>query len=194
MEFIAHSPISKPAGHSDLPSFQVVILYDGDEAAMRAWKVLVWLEKVLDGRLDVQSSIWSFRSLEHPGYRAVSIREGTAADVIIVAAAEAEDLPDQAKRWLETCLASQHGEHALLIALHDEGPEAHVAPAALCGYLRPLASRWHTAFMCNEELNDRFSSDVALEKVQRKYGNRPLQDGPSGLDTYSLLHHWGINE
>lgn len=194
MEFTTRSPIAKSRGHSNLPSFQVVVLYEGDEAAMRAWKALVWLEQVLGEGVDVQSSIWSFRSLEHLCFRAVSIREGTAADVIIVAAAEAEDLPDQAKRWLETCLASQHGEHALLIALHEDGPEADAAPAALCGYLRPLASRWHTSFMCNEELNGRFNSGFAMEKIQRKYGSRRPQDEASGLDAYSVLHHGGINE
>ncbi|MDB6118998.1 MAG: hypothetical protein JWO08_2779 [Verrucomicrobiaceae bacterium] len=168
MKFPAHSSISKSGGHSDLPSFQVVVLYEGDEAAMRAWKVLVWLERLLGGSLDLGSNIWSFGSLGQAGFRAASIREGTAADVIIVAAAEAEVLPDQVKRWLETCLASQHGEHALLIALHEDEPQNNVAPAALCGYLRPLASRWHTSFICNEELASRFTSDAALEKLRRK--------------------------
>ena len=194
MQFMAHSPIRRSSGHVDLPPFRVVALYEGYGAGIRAQEALVWLEHVLGDGLDVQSSCWSFRSLERLDLRAVSVREGAAADVIIVAAAEADTLPEQVKRWLETCLRSQHGEHALLVALHEDGPEDMEAPAALCGYLQPLARRWHTTFMCNEELDSHLDCGFALEKIHRKYGSRPIPNEPSGLDAYSVADHGGINE
>jgi len=194
MQPTAFSPIRRSTDHADLPPFRVVALHESYQSGVRAQEALVWLEHVLGEGLDVQSSCWSFRSLERLDLRAVSIREGTAADVIIVAAAEADVLPDQVKRWLETCLRSQRGEHALLIALHEDGPEEQAAPAALCGYLQPLARRWHTAFMCNDELDSRLNCGFALEKLHRKYGSQPLPNEPSGFDAYSVGNHGGINE
>lgn len=176
------------------PTFTVIALHDGFIASIRAQEALKWLDHTLGAELEVRSFDWSFHNLERLDLRAMSLRLAAAADLIIIAAADTTPLPDHIQRWLDACLQQQRDGRAVLVALHEEEQNCDRAPGPLCSQLEDQASRWHTEFICNEELDQRVDCDFALQSIHRKERSRMLRSLPLALASVPSVRRYGIND
>ena len=152
-----------------------------------------WLEHTLKEYLHVNSCSWSFRNLERADLRSITIRDGAAADVIIIAVADVGDVPEHVKRWLEACLQKQRKGRAVLVDLHEEDA-AHDGPENVCTFLGGLAERWRTELLCNGALDERMDPNFATKHVERRRQSGQILHSHPEIDECSDPFRWGLNE
>jgi hypothetical protein len=181
-------------GYSTRPTLSVVAIYNDFCAGIRAQEALQWLKLSLSFDMEVSASSWSYRSLERLDVRSVATKQATTADVIIVAASDAELVPDHVMRWLDASLQQQSDGGAVLVALHDEVQTPEEDPTPLCGYLERQADRWRTDFICNQDFDQRFDRDFALQCLSRRAPADTYLDQIPERYSNRDAYRWGINE
>jgi hypothetical protein len=156
-------------------TFKVVIVYESPAAAMRAEEMRDRLATRFERCIDLESDIWDFELLNCPEIREKAAAAAAAADMVIISANGAIELPEQVKAWIECWLPRKHNGQSSLVALLNEDAEFFGEPHLVAAYLREIAGKAGMDFFCN--LGDRQQNIVAREPQLFTLGE-------------SLMKHW----
>ena len=149
----------KPKPHP----FRVVVVSENDTAAVRAQELSTRLASRLKGAFRLRCAHWNFAMLELEPMRDQAAKEAIVAEMVIISAQWAGDLPATVKRWAENWSSHKRGHFSALVALVNPKAAADLHPRPLCSYLRTLAEENGMDFFTNEECvaSDRYSSAEA---------------------------------
>jgi hypothetical protein len=129
---------------------KIVLLHDDPVSGVRGTSVLERVAGQLEAdRGKVDTEVWKFDVLRHPGLRehaAARIRE---ADMIVISAAGSGELPDHVQSCLETGLSRRSEREAAMVALLDQESAHSGELPRLVSRLRQVAARFGLGFFCN---------------------------------------------
>jgi hypothetical protein len=179
-------PAFKPADFDGNSQFNVVIAYEDFETGKRAMKTYEYLLENLGHECRFNNQMWKFDVLSVSKLRDMAARDAATADLVIVSAHGANELPADVKKWIELWLLERKNTIAL-VGLFDPGAGEN----PVLSYLTNVAQSGQIEFFSQPglwpgraqgtseewERNDRTFSVIA-DVVQRE----------------SSLSHWGINE
>jgi hypothetical protein len=134
--------------------FSVIAIHDGYQAEMQVNHAFTWLHQSFSADLRMSFNSWAFEKLVAAlDIRAMSVRIGTEADMIIIATSSGEPLPDHIKRWLDSIIWRQDKDRAMVLALEPDAhsPCAHIN--ALCENLQQWAARWQAKLICCADIH-----------------------------------------
>jgi len=113
--------------------------------------------------------------LELPQMQIHASRGVAEADLIILAAESQRSLPENARAWLEDCLAHKPSGGKALVALLETQEAATNALSALGGDLKELAGRCRANFLSNAGMDGR-SADTGIVHAVRAHDPKPLRN------------------
>jgi hypothetical protein len=126
-------------------TFKTVIAYDTLSSAIHAKEMSERVAVHMESEFDA----WPFELLAVSCVREQAIRTAAAADMVILAAHGAVELPDPVKNWIESALRQKHNGSAALVALLHDDWITSAKPPPLCAYLQQIAERSGVEFFCN---------------------------------------------
>jgi hypothetical protein len=169
-------------------AIRITIVYENFAAGIRAKEVSERLANQLKEECEINSGLWKFEVLAHPQLREQAASEAAQADMIIVSARAAEELPAHVRRWIESWLPQKRSHHSALVALLDEDEETVGESRSLGSYLRDVAELGSMDF---------FYHAGGRRPRNLEYGLETLQHQPESkwatLDDV-VYEGWGINE
>jgi hypothetical protein len=135
-------------------SLSFIAIYDGYQAEMQVNHAFTWLHQSLRADLRMSFNSWpSEKLVSSPDIRAVSVRVGTEADLLIIATSNSEPLPDHIKRWLDSTIWQQREQRTLIIATEDDAHASSALMGGLAEYIGKLAASWQANLICCADLN-----------------------------------------
>lgn len=170
------------------PHFSVVAILDGHQAEMRVQEAFRWLRESFNGDVKMHFNAWNFCKLEVLDTRAMSVRIGASADIIMIAVTGAASVPDHVQRWIESIYQQQRQNRALLIALEDDRYSLRSHTNTLCSYVQQEAQRWQTGFMCCQDFQHPTHRKFIIHMINLRLNEVALQEEgdismPSAPDT-----------
>lgn len=126
------------------PSFNVVIAYEDYETGKHAKRTYDFLSDTLGSECDFASQMWKFDVLGIPKLREMASADAAAADLVVISC-HGDELPESARRWIESWLPGP-GKPLALVALFDRRPEDATGTPAVRDYLADVARRGHLEF------------------------------------------------
>jgi hypothetical protein len=131
------------------PALKVVIAYETLDAALRAKE----MSERLKAELNSSCEVWSMESLAHLPLRQLAATAASEADIVVIAARNAQALPLHLKDWIEDWLVRKKPGPTALVALYDEEQEAPretpQGSPSLGTYLDLIAERGGMDFFSN---------------------------------------------
>jgi hypothetical protein len=119
---------------------------------MQVNQAFAWLHQCFRADLRMSFKAWTFQKLVSAlDIRAMSVRIGKEADLIIIATSCAEPLPDHIKRWLDSMTRPQREDRALVLALegnstpvtaHGMGLQKTLDATIIADRKFPLRAAW----------------------------------------------------
>jgi hypothetical protein len=97
------------------------------------------LMRDLGERCKVVQHVWVFSTFRMTELQEIAAEEAALADLVIIAARQAESLPEEVKSWIERWLQQKGKRKALLVALLDRAYDG--APNPIRAYLQEVANR-----------------------------------------------------
>jgi len=171
------------------PSFKVVIAYETVAAALHAKE----MSERLAAELKSECGVWKMDLLAHPPLGRQAASAAAAADMIIIAARSAGELPLHVKDWIESWLPQKASGPSVLVALVGEEHEAWPEPPPLCAYLAQIAERASMDFFCNMGHWRLGDFQVTKENVPRGVEGQ-LAELQKAFQPDSASRGWGIND
>lgn len=159
--------------------FNVVIIYDKKESALRAKLIFDRLMARFGDQFYIQSDFWRFDVLELPEAQDQAVWAGQVANLIIVASQSGETSM-AVKSWLEKCVARKSGGPSALVELFH-GRDAGGVQPEISDFLKPFASG--ADFFVHE-------MEPPVSRIE-SYGAAPAS---SRLAWSAPSRGWGINE
>lgn len=164
--------------------FSVIAIHDGYHSEMQVNHAFTWLHQSFHSDLRMSFNAWAFEKLvAAPDIRAMSVRIGTKADMIIIATSSDEPLPDHIKRWLDSIIWQQRKGRAMILALEPDGhsPCAHIN--TFCGDLNQWATRWQAELICCADIHHPPSRQSILRLInERFHQNLPAYSDDSYME------------
>ena len=145
---------------------KAVILYDEFAAAIDAKEVLENVAAQLQDEFVIEIDFWRLAMLEHPQQQILASRGVAAADLILVAGESQGNIPENARAWLEDCLAHKPSGGKALVALLGTQEAVTNALSALGGYLKDLASRCRADFLTNAGIDGQSATTGIIQGVR----------------------------
>ncbi|HLX70077.1 MAG TPA: hypothetical protein VKV04_10670 [Verrucomicrobiae bacterium] len=177
--------LSLPAlGSSDTEgsnALNVVIAYEDLETGKRAMKTYDYLVEHLGDQCLFTNQMWKFDVLAVPKLRDIAAKDAVAADIIIVAAHEGNELPAEVKAWIQQWLSFNTRASALVGLFGAESVDTPVRD-----YLASIAKRAKIEFFCQPGLWP--------GKSNKHESNPTLAVLASVMQEDHEVLHWGINE
>src|SRR5437867_2974953 len=104
-------------------AFKIVIAYENFASGIYAKEVSQRLAVELEPEFAIQSDLWKFEMLGQPHLREYAVTGAAEADMVIIAARGADELPVHVKNWIEGCVHQKRVGPAALVALLDQEEE-----------------------------------------------------------------------
>lgn len=137
-------------GAGDDAPLIVSIFYHHVNAAGRAIELVNRVTRNVDGDLPVETHLWNFDVLRMDEVNEEAATKTTFADLVVVAAERAHELPAHVKQCLEHAMAVRGGEELAMVALIDDAhPQIH---SSACEYLKQLCSATEGCFFSTDTL------------------------------------------
>jgi|GEM_PF-986205 len=176
--------ISRKSHSSDhsRPLFSVIAIHDGYQAEMQVNRTFAWLHQSFRDDLRMSFNAWTFEKLVATLVtRAMSVRIGTEANMIIIATSSAKPLPEHIKRWLDSISWQPREDRALVLSLaHDSSlPCAHTCDP--CEYLQHWGTRRHADIICCADIHHLPSRQCILRRINDRFHNS-LSASPGEAD------------
>jgi hypothetical protein len=173
------------------PVFSVVIAYEDLESGKQAKHAYDFLAEKIGSECHFTNQMWKFDVLGIPNLRDIAVKDAAMADIIIIAC-QSDDLPVQAKNWMESWLALPSNAMALIALLRDSQTTQSAATRV---YLAEAAKRAKMEFFTQPQkpTSRNLTEDLpyfqrsALREIAPKPFTIALPRGTSGS-------RWGINE
>ena len=178
--------------HMEQLAFKIVIAYENFAAGIRAKEVSERLGAQLQPQFEINSDFWKFELLKHPQLREQAALEASEADMIVISADGAGELPVCLKKWFEIWVPEKVGRHSALVALLDREEETAGRMDSFSAYLRVMAEKGSMDFFCKAGgWRHQAIEDTVENMPGRLEHSVPVMDG--------LIHHnawrgWGIND
>jgi hypothetical protein len=151
-------------------SFSVVAIHDGHQAEMKVNQAFTWLHDCFRNDLRLFFNAWTFEKLVSAlDTRALSIRIGAEADMIIIATSATESLPAHITRWLDSIICQQNRGRALILGLAPDGSHAFEHERTLADELQSLAERWQTEFVHCADIHHHSSRQIILRRINDRF-------------------------
>jgi hypothetical protein len=166
-------------------AFKIVIAYETFAAAIQAKA----MSEQLVHQTECQWDAWPFELLGVGLVRERAIAVTAAADMIIVAARGAVELPHGVKEWVEYGLRQKGGSRATLVALLPDDWPISDEPPPLCTRLQQIAERAGVDFVCNL---GRWQQDATENAYQLSEPYPTMREDVA--PEYSAASGWGIND
>jgi hypothetical protein len=171
------APIIGKSSHSSdraCASFSVIAVHDGYQAEMQVNQAFAWLHQCFRADLRMSFKAWTFEKLVSAlDIRAMSVRIGVEADLIIIAASSGMPLPDHIKRWLDSIIWQRRGDRALVLALEEDDHSPCAQTSILCQDLQQWAARWHTELICCADIHHPPSRQSILRRINERFHHVP---------------------
>jgi len=143
------SSISEMGSNAESP-FVVSIFYHDVAAASRAVDLVNRVSGNFKGELPVETHLWNFDVLQLDEIAEQAALKTAFADLLVVAAHRAHELPDAVKRCLEHALTLRTGDEIAMVALEDgTHPQIH---SSVCDYLQQLCHSTDGCFFSAQTL------------------------------------------
>jgi hypothetical protein len=170
----------------------LAVIYDNLLAQRQAMEVCSRLVQQLGEEFEFDTDCWSFEQVSQAGIAEEAASHAADADILIVAVAEAEQLPNSLKLWIEMWLARKTDWDTALVALTGVTPEPGTAPSAAQEYLKRIASEVGLSYFARQFNRPKELSISAMEALlERANTVTPLLEDilrpPQAV-------RWGINE
>jgi hypothetical protein len=110
----ASSKVVCPQSH---PSLSIVVAYEDYLTGNRALRTCDRLIKQFRRNTHCTSTSWKFDLLRLPKLKEMAAEEATLADMIIVSAHAASEVPSELKEWMELWLEKKNASDSALVAL-----------------------------------------------------------------------------
>jgi hypothetical protein len=128
----------------------VSIFYHSVAAASRAIELVHRVTNNFEGDLPLETHLWNFDVLQLDEVGEQAALKTAFADLVVVAAPRADELPPQVKRCLEHAMTLRAGEEVAIVALVDNThPQLH---CSVCEYLKQLCSSAEGCFFSSKTL------------------------------------------
>ncbi len=144
---------------SSLDCFNIVLLYQNQDTAVRGMQLCENLAAGLGKSIQLNKVMWKFDLLDLPKMRELANDDASGADMIIFAMAQNTELPTSICAWIEDGLTPASEKSRALVALFLQESETFVN--ASLDYLRKLAETRKFDFFSNAE-GDEISNSYAL--------------------------------
>jgi len=163
--------------------FKVLIVYQTFEYGSRARVVVERLANQIQLTAQIECDGWNFSWLDQPRFWDRAAREAAAADIIIVSAQSAKELPAHVKAWLQVWMPRKKNSSSALIAMFDDQQSSQ----PLHTYLSEMAvERGRDLFWQN------YSPAAAFPPTAPE--RRQFAGSFIGVDAHIGARDWGINE
>lgn len=165
------------ARDNTIAPFSVIAIHDGYQAEMQVNHAFTWLHQSFRFDLRMSFSAWTFEKLVAAlDIRAMSVRIGTKADVIIIATSSGEPLPEHIKRWLDSIICQQHKNRALVLALEPDAHSPGTRISTHCVELQQWAARWQASLICCADIHHPPSRQSILRLINDRFHHAPGAD------------------
>ncbi len=175
-------------------NFRAVIVYQDEPTQL--WAAEMW-ERVtrLIGNEGIDVHCWAIGDLAHPRLFAHAVQATAEADVVIISAKVAEDLPLNLYVWIDAWLPRRKIDEGALVTLLSVSEEFSGASARALAYFQAIAARARMNFLPEErkfdlpERNPTFMDEMHTRAVTvTPILGDILSRGREGY------RDWGINE
>lgn len=114
-----------------------------DDASMGIWAKHVFsnVTRHLEPGCQAGLEVWKFNTLQMPAPAASAPDDAVAANMIILAAREQNEVPHAVRKWIETWLARRAGAEGTLALLLEPALNASTANSPTRIYLREVGQR-----------------------------------------------------
>jgi len=185
--------LSLPAfGSSDAeanPALNVVIAYEDLETGKRAMKTYDYLVEHLGDQCLFANQMWKFDVLSVSKLREIAAKDAAAADIIMIAAHEGNQLPREVKAWIEQWLSYKTHASALVGLFGVESVDNPVRD-----YLAGIAKRAKIEFFCQPGLwPGRVEKHDPMDLAWSR-NEKTLSVLATVIKEEPTVSHWGINE
>lgn len=128
---------------------RVVIACENSTAAAQACAVLERIGGNCEAKGRLIYSLWNFDLLAVTALRKLAIREAAAADMIVIAAHDRAELPEEVMDWLNHYLALGDYHSKALVALFDLDTQKKGASQGIISQLKQVAEWGRMDFFAN---------------------------------------------
>lgn len=119
--------------------FNVVIIYDQRDSAIRAKAIFDRLMARYAGEFHFQCDFWRFDVLEMPEAQQQASWAGQVADLIIIASQSGE-VSQAVKEWLAKCVSEKPGTPSALVELFSDSVTPESVQSDMREFLKPFAT------------------------------------------------------
>jgi hypothetical protein len=133
----------------DVRPIKAVVFYEEFAAAIDAKEVVARISRHFRDDFDLEMDFWKLGMVDCGWIREHAAPGVACADMIVFATAGMQDLSENAKAWLEDCLAQRRSGGLALVALFARKEVATNALSPMAGYLQKLAAQNHLEFISN---------------------------------------------
>lgn len=182
MESGQQTKSAAPLGRDvSIAPFSVIAIHDGYRSEIQVNHAFSWLHQSFCTDLRMSFNAWTFEKLVSAlDIRAMSVRIGIEADMIIIATPSGEPLPDHIKRWLDS-ITRERKKRAMVLALEQDAHSPCAQTSTLCEDLQHWASRWQADLICCTDIHH----PPSRQSILRLVNDRLNQTLPAGTgDTY----------
>ena len=130
--------------------FKILIAHESLQRGIRAHEMVTRLRAQIPEELAMECEAWKFDWLARPQLRARAASAASSADMIIISAHSAVDLPAHVKTWIQDWLPNRKSGTAALVAMFD-GQEPSSQSALLHANLLQMAMEGSMDFFWKNE-------------------------------------------
>lgn len=185
--------LSLPAfGSSDAevnPALNVVIAYEDLETGKRAMKTYDYLVEHLGDQCLFANQMWKFDVLSVSKLREIAAKDAAAADIIMIAAHEGNQLPREVKAWIEMWLTYKTHASALVGLFGTESVDNPVRD-----YLVGVAKRAKIEFFCQPGIWPGRAERRDPMNITWSRNEKTFSVLATVIKEEPTVSHWGINE
>jgi hypothetical protein len=174
--------------------FKIVTFYEEFPDAIRAHQAFDTIARKFCGDEPVKASSWSFTLLGRADLNALILADVASADVVVVAASGAREIPRRIATWIEISLDANPDRRPVVLALHEDGLKAEGAGAQLCSGLEKIAGHRNARFMCNADLESHAKARLSREPRIPAHTGAGHSTELAGCSTTESTRRWGIND
>jgi len=170
-------------------ALNVVIAYEDLETGKRALKTYEYLVQQLGQQCLFANQMWKFEVLASPKLKEMAAKDAAGADIIIVAAHDGYELPQDVKSWVDLWL-SYNTEASALVGLFD----GESAETPVRSYLSAVASRAGIEFFSQPGIWPGTTEKSHTATRSTSIGEKTLAFLANATQEVPAFSHWGINE
>jgi len=156
----------------DHSAFSVVLAYDTYSDGIRAKEFFDRLVFNHGELFQFTCHLWRFDVLRDPQLFEAAIRDALGADMIVFVTCQSQELPVEARRWIDHWLPSMQDDFGGLVLLPGDQPRQVGETTTLCATLKEMAEKLNVQVFCKETARLAADSHLAEQITKPASGVR----------------------